>query len=505
MRLLSFSVFIMLTLSLAFPPQLHAKAPAGNPRYAALIMDEQTGAILHQENAYAKRYPASLTKMMTLYMLFEALNKGKLSMRTEMVASKYAAGMPQTNLSLRPGSKITVEQAIKALVIRSANDVAVVVAEKVGGSVPNFAAMATAKARQLGMKNTVFRNPHGLPDPAQYTTAYDMALLGKALKRDYPQYYAYFNTRSFSYNGVTYTTHNNVLNRYSGTDGIKTGFIRASGFNLVTSVNKHGRKLVGVVMGGFTARSRDDQMISLLNRTYAQLNDKTFRERAFASATTPSVAVAGVAAPLPMTKPVISKPADIELAAAKPAPPRFMPQVVPVAKPVAKPTSNVAPAFIARDEKKPAPSASIALNDVSPAAPAPAVSVNYTPVSYQPPVATAPARNTLEYQLAAMQGGRAESDTLSARLPSSASGAGKDWGIQVGAFNNEQQAKEAVKKAFTLAHDNLRDAYITISEQKTSNQTVHRARLGNLSRDEAAAACAKLKAQQSSCFALPIQ
>ena len=275
-RLLALSLAIFLGVaSTAEAARSNAAAQArtgvNDPRYAALILDPKTGEIFHQANANSQRHPASLTKMMTLYLLFEQLQAKKITLNTRMQVSQYAASQPQTNISLRAGQRIPVETAIKALIIRSANDVAVVVAEHIGGTESKFAEMSTAKARALGMRNTLFKNPHGLPDPRQITTARDMAKLGIALKRDFPTYYKYFAERQFSWNGVTYYTHNRVMTRYSGTDGIKTGYIRSAGFNLVSHVNRGGRELIGVVLGGGTGQWRDDRMIALLGQGYQTL------------------------------------------------------------------------------------------------------------------------------------------------------------------------------------------------------------------------------------------
>ncbi|MEI7668749.1 MAG: D-alanyl-D-alanine carboxypeptidase family protein [Pseudomonadota bacterium] len=241
------------------------------PRVATIIVDYDSGKVLQAENADSLHYPASLTKMMTLYLTFEALKKGNLNLNQTIPISETAASQPQTNISLAVGERLAVKDAILSVVVRSANDSAVALGEAIGGSVSGFAQKMTKKAQQLGMKNTVFRNPSGLPDNAQHTTARDMALLGIALKRDFPQYFPFFKTESFSFNGKTYVTHNHVMMRYDGVDGIKTGFIRASGFNLVTSVNRDGHRLVAVVLGGSTWRARDDRMIGLLDRTFTQL------------------------------------------------------------------------------------------------------------------------------------------------------------------------------------------------------------------------------------------
>lgn len=242
-------------------------------RYAALVVDATTGQVLYEKNAGSVRYPASLTKMMTLYLTFDAIQSGKLSVEQSLPVSVKAARQPQTNISLKPGDRLPVRAAIESLVVRSANDSAMVLAEGIGGTEWNFALMMTQKARELGMDNTVFRNPSGLPDNKQHTTAFDMAKLAIALRRDFPEFYPYFKLQNFTYNGVEYPGHNKVMARYPGADGVKTGYIRASGFNLVTSVRRDGYTLVAVVMGGQSAAMRDSQMVDLLDRTFANLEN----------------------------------------------------------------------------------------------------------------------------------------------------------------------------------------------------------------------------------------
>jgi D-alanyl-D-alanine carboxypeptidase len=239
---------------------------AANPKYAAIVIDANTGRTLYESNADAPRYPASLTKMMTLYMVFEAMANGKISKSTRVPFSKNAAAEPPTKLGIKAGGSVTVEDAIYALVTKSANDVSTAVAEFLGGSEARFAQMMTSKARALGMKSTTFRNAHGLPNDGQRTTARDMAKLGIALREHYPQYYSYFSTRSVTVaGGIRLSSHNRLLGRIKGVDGIKTGYIRASGFNLVSSVRSGDRSLVAVVMGGKSARSRDDHMAALIS------------------------------------------------------------------------------------------------------------------------------------------------------------------------------------------------------------------------------------------------
>lgn len=242
-------------------------------RFSALVVDAETGRVLYEKNAGNTRYPASLTKMMTLYLTFEAIKTGKLDMDSSLPVSAKAASQPQTNISLSAGDELPVRTAIESLIVRSANDSSMVLAEALGGTEWNFGLMMTKKAHELGMKNTVFRNPNGLPDNKQRTTAYDMARLGIALRRDFPEYYPFFKLTSFSHNGVEYPGHNRVMERYPGADGIKTGYIRSSGFNLVTSVKRNGYNIVAVIMGGRSAVNRDNQMVAMLDQTFAKLEN----------------------------------------------------------------------------------------------------------------------------------------------------------------------------------------------------------------------------------------
>jgi D-alanyl-D-alanine carboxypeptidase len=238
--------------------------------HASIVVDAQTGRILEASNPDSLCYPASLTKLMTLYLTFQQLRQGKLTLAQELPVSEYAASQPPTKLYLRPGETISVKSAILGITTRSANDAAVVLAEAIGGSETKFAELMNEKARELGMAHTTFRNASGLPNLYQKTTARDMSKLALAILDDFPQYYHYFSVRSFRFHGRTIYGHDHLLVRYPGVDGMKTGFTDASGFNIVTSAVRHGRRLVGVVMGGKTAASRDRQMIALLNRGFAR-------------------------------------------------------------------------------------------------------------------------------------------------------------------------------------------------------------------------------------------
>ncbi|MCK0745907.1 D-alanyl-D-alanine carboxypeptidase family protein [Chromohalobacter nigrandesensis] len=262
--LLTLIVFVM---ALCMLPAAQA---APNPRYASIVIDTESGAVLHAANADATRYPASLTKMMTLYLLFEALEDDSLSMESRLPVSTYAASKPPSKMGVKPGETVKVEDAINILVVKSANDVAAVVAEGLAGSESTFAGQMTDKARALGMAHTTFRNASGLPDDRQVTTARDMAILALRLMQDFPSYYPIFAKTEFTWHGKRYQGHNRLLDNYAGTDGLKTGYIRASGFNVATSAVHDGRRLLSVVMGGFTAQSRDAHMSELLDRGFAR-------------------------------------------------------------------------------------------------------------------------------------------------------------------------------------------------------------------------------------------
>jgi D-alanyl-D-alanine carboxypeptidase len=256
---------LLAVLTLAATP-----ATAQAAKYASLVMEADTGRVLYERNADTRVYPASLTKMMTLYLLFEALEKGEVKLTTPMAVSRRAAGQPPSKIGVKAGSTIRVDDAIRILVIKSANDVATVVAEHLGGTEVDFARHMTAKARSLGMTRTTFRNASGLPNPAQMSTARDIATLSLALRRDFPQYYKYFALTQTTYGGQAIRTHNRVLLNYDGADGLKTGYIRASGFNLAASAQRDGVSLIGVVFGGKTSRWRDRHMMTLLDKGFDQ-------------------------------------------------------------------------------------------------------------------------------------------------------------------------------------------------------------------------------------------
>lgn len=242
-----------------------AQAAASNPKYAGIVVDAKTGNVLYSENADRLQYPASLTKMMTLYLVFEALETKRIRLDTVVPFSAHASAQPPTKLGVKPGNSITVEQGILGLITLSANDAATALGEFLGGgSEDRFAEMMTAKARALGMTRTTYRNANGLPNTAQMTTARDQARLGIALRQHFPQYYSYFSTRSFRFGKRIINSHNRLVGSVRGVDGIKTGYTRAAGFNLVSSVQVDGKSIVGVVLGGTSTPARDTQMRNLI-------------------------------------------------------------------------------------------------------------------------------------------------------------------------------------------------------------------------------------------------
>ncbi len=265
-RAAAIAVGLATTGTVAVAPLAPAAHAQSNERYAAFVVDAASGRILFSKNADALRYPASLTKIMTAYVLFEELSAGRLTMDSQLRVSAHAAAQAPSKLGVKAGSTVSVRDAMLALMTRSANDCAVVIAENISGSEPAFARRMTATARRLGMRNTSYQNANGLPNPGQITTARDLAILGLSIQRQFPTYYRYFSTRSFKYRGQVIQNHNRLMSQMAGIDGIKTGYIRASGFNLVSSIKRGNKRLVAVVMGGTSARARDQHMADLLNR-----------------------------------------------------------------------------------------------------------------------------------------------------------------------------------------------------------------------------------------------
>lgn len=263
----AFTLGVTLLVAGLFAQSAHAE------KYASIVIDANTHEVLHARNADEARYPASLTKVMTLYMLFDALKSGEVTLDERLVVSRHAASQPPSNLKLRTGSTITVRDAIGALVSKSANDVAVVVAERLGRTESRFAQLMTVKAKSLGMEHTRFMNASGLPNSQQLTTARDLAILADAMLTDHADYYHYFSTKSFQWGGRTYKNHNELLGKVEGVDGIKTGYTRASGFNLMASAKRDGRRVIAIMLGGNTSRSRNTHVEDLVEAAFTTLTD----------------------------------------------------------------------------------------------------------------------------------------------------------------------------------------------------------------------------------------
>ena len=258
-------------LAVGLLPAVASAQITSSPRYSGMVVDARTGNVLIAEGADETRHPASLTKMMTLYMLFEAMQAGRFSLSTPIVVSAEAASRPPSKLGVPAGGSISTEAAIMALVTRSANDIATAIGEAIGGDEANFARMMTQRARSLGMARTTFRNASGLPDPDQVTTARDMTLLGRRLIQDFPEHYHYFGNTHFAHGNRLIRNHNGMLRDYPGADGIKTGYITASGYNIVTSAQREGVRLIGAVFGGNSWAQRNNRMAELLDAGFARL------------------------------------------------------------------------------------------------------------------------------------------------------------------------------------------------------------------------------------------
>jgi D-alanyl-D-alanine carboxypeptidase len=475
-------------------------ALAYNPPYAAIVVDVKTGKTLHAENADAIRHPASITKVMTLYLVFERLEQGRLRLDTPLRVSAKAAAEPPSKLGLRPGSTISVENAILALVTRSANDVAAVIAENLGGSVEAFAREMTSTARGLGMSKTVFRNPHGLPDRAQVTTARDLTLLAIAVQDRFPEYYKYFQRRSFTFSGTTHRNHNRLLGRVEGVDGIKTGFIRASGFNLMTNAKTRDRHIVTIVLGGRSGAHRDGIVERLVQNNLP---------RAFAGARqTPLMTGGGrafAAAPASMPMSILPPVRPSELGRA------------PVAVASARPAAQVAldprqpldlnamrPAFASAAG---AP-ATTTPNSLRAQAPAPANTMAFASTDSTGSLPLPPADIGTSRSLPVVEGSSAQVASVApAAAPVSASAPAAEprrstWVIQIGALDSERAARQVLERAQSQARPVLRNADPFTEEVNANGTTLYRARFSGFeAANDAEKACRQLKQSGFACFA----
>ncbi|HEU4659958.1 MAG TPA: serine hydrolase [Pseudolabrys sp.] len=447
----------------------HHVANRYQPPQASIVIDANTGAVLEASNADSSRHPASLTKIMTLYLLFERLDAGKIKMSSELPVSAHAASMAPSKLDLKPGDTIQVETAIKAIVTKSANDVAVVVAEALGGTEENFAKMMTAKARALGMMHTTYVNASGLPDDRQVTTARDVALLGRAIQQHFPDYYKYFSTRIFYYHGEAIRNHNHLLGVVPGLDGIKTGYIHDSGFNIVTSVRRGGRHIVAAVFGGRTARARDAKMRDLID---------DYIKKAAPESAPPLVARNGNSEPNKDSKRSVasaSEPKPGSTAPIKPIPVQtFAVRGHPTQTASAMPQPEALSQSSADDS-----TASIKAVDT----------INRNP----PPLPSA--RPDVPDAAPAATDNDTGSTTVAAKSHSG-------WMIQVGAFDKESDAKERLGAVKVKIENLLAHAQPFTERTEKGRKPLFRARFAGLDKHQAESACKRLRRSDIPCMLL---
>jgi D-alanyl-D-alanine carboxypeptidase len=534
-----------------------------NPRFSEIIVDGNSGAVLSSNNPDASRHPASLTKIMTLYLLFERLDSGKIKLDSEMPVSRHASEQDPTKLGLMPGQTIRVEDAIKGLVTRSANDAAVVIAEAIGGDEDEFAKMMTRKAHMLGMSKTVYRNASGLPDDDQVTTARDQSTLGRAIQDRFPRYYRYFSTASFTFRGHSIANHNHLLGSVEGVDGIKTGYTRASGFNLVTSMRRGNRHLVGVVMGGHSAGARDAIMRNLLAENLEKASTRrsvaAITERNPSDTANVDVADADETAPTSPTAPQAS-PAPVSIAPAVPRPSVAASLMSQARAEVPAKAESTAKTDQAKVEPAPLTSGVI---QTQPLAAIPGSSEPMKPVRVKtvqikagqvklasagstpaaPPVTSAiPPRNEVAETSNAVVAkadlppqppghgtgngilGVLPASTVTSSSPSQAmayaepapppqpaaapasptkpeSTVHTGWIVQVGALESEGEARQRIEAARNQAHGLLNKAdSFTEPVVAKGDRTLFRARFAGLDRDQAEAVCRTLKRSDISCM-----
>jgi D-alanyl-D-alanine carboxypeptidase len=521
----------------------HVRREEYSPPYSSIVVDGNSGAVLQATSPDGLRHPASLTKVMTLYLLFERLDAGRLKLDSPIKISEHASEQSPTKLDLKPGQTITVEDAIKGIVTKSANDAAVAVAESLGGDEDSFAKLMTQKAHALGMTHTTYVNASGLPDDDQVTTARDQALLGRAIQERFPAYYKYFSTESFVYHGEAMRNHNHLLGAIEGVDGIKTGFTHASGFNLLTSVHRDGRYLVAVVMGGPSASERDERMRDLigghikeaaLRRTapvIAEVADRrdealakspmtsrtehtatadshvatgsndpirpllvrtiSYRTAAMQTASlVPMPALVSVAAPAP--QPVPSQPAIPQPAIPHPA--TASQAAAPAAPPVRAEIASAAPAV---DLNAPLPQTQGTGSPAAPVAatePAPAKPIESGPAQLQrSQIKPAPAEVAAAAPAAAQPVSAASAEPIPTH---------SGWMIQIGAFDDEDQAKQHLSDAQLKAHAALATKDPFTEKVQKGDKALYRARFAGFDKANAEAACRTLKRSDFACMAL---
>jgi D-alanyl-D-alanine carboxypeptidase len=518
----------------------HDLEQGNTPRYADMVLDANSGQVLHADKADELRHPASLTKIMTLYLLFEQLEAGKLRLDSQLPVSEHASSQAPTKLGLKPSQTIEVEDAIRGLVTKSANDAAVTVAEAIGGSEHDFSEMMTAKAHMLGMTRTLYRNASGLPNDEQVTTARDQATLGRAIQQRFPRYYKYFSTPSFTWNGETLRNHNHLLGRIDGMDGIKTGYTQASGFNLVASVRRNDRHIVSVVLGGSSAGARDARMRSLIEdyiekatpqknmmvagvtaaKADAARKEEARKEEARREARKDEArlnalvrsATAEPAREEPRTRSVEKAPNDAGPpadahpgdGAAAPGSGTYSVASAEPIKPIHVKTLRVkmAPAQVA--------ALAPAAGALAPAAtPPPAETPKREPerdliaeairATVQEESATAPAASPGRMPpTVTANASPAASPTAPANPPVVHTG----WMIQVGAFDVEQEARQRLSVVQTKVGHLLKHASPFTEVVTSGDKTLYRARFAGIQKDQAEAICKHLKRNDIACMAI---
>ncbi|MEP7031069.1 MAG: serine hydrolase [Pseudolabrys sp.] len=471
-----------------------ASAPY-QPSYSSIVVDANTGKVMQATNANAIRHPASLTKIMTLYLMFEKLEAGKIKLSSELPVSSHAAAQAPSKLGLKPGESIKVETAIRAIVTKSANDVAVIVSEAIGGDEPGFASMMTAKARALGMKSTTYRNASGLPDSQQVTTAQDQAILGRSIRDRFPNYYHYFSTRTFDFRGKSMRNHNHLLGTVDGVDGIKTGYIHDSGFNIVTSVVRNGRHIVAVVFGGNTANARDARVRSLIDnniniasakRTAPQMVEGWDTAESSVKETKEKDKGKAAAVPAPTPTPVAS--------ADEPAPGSTDP-----IKPNAVKTFTVHPGTMRTASLSAQPLDS---RKLTPAAANSAAVATINTVKSEPPAMPLGSKPGVLGVLTTKVASAGTNVPIPAAAQESASKprANGGWMIQVGAFPEEKEAKLRLDAAQAKAKEQLGQADPFTEKTVKGHKAMFRARFAGLEKDQAETACKHLKRSEIPCM-----
>ncbi len=453
---------------------------AAKPQFSAIAVDARTGKILFGSAIDAQRHPASLTKVMTLYVLFEELKAGRIKLTSDLKVSQRAASMQPSKLGLKPGSTISVENAIKALVTRSANDVAATIGENLEGTEANFAARMTRTARAMGMSKTTFKNASGLPNPAQVTTARDFATLSLRIQRDFPEYYPYFRISSFNYGKQTIRTHNRLLGRFQGTDGIKTGYIRASGFNLTTSAKRGNKRIVGVVMGGSSGSARDKYMMTMLEKAFPKcVGGEAIAAAAGTSegALIPKTMVAEVEEkkPLPDKNGLDAKLQEVSAESDEESPDKGA-------------TPKLVVAGIAGAANTPAPDPKVLEAKI-------AETVVASTEEVAEPVKKPPAK--LPFAV--------KKKVTAPVAKVAAASIDPTWNIQIGAYPKKEEARLKLKEIRASGYKFLSGKQAFTVEVQKGAKTVYRARFSGFTQKTAKAACAQLSKKGLKCLAFSPQ